>query len=464
MTGVYSFNPVIQEAVQTGLLDLEFKKALDTMPAFSAFTYPERLKARLGETKRFTRNSRLPVSVTPVDPANDDSNINNGLTAAKAGIEQFEISLLEWGGLDYVNLFQDEAMISSDLLRSLGNLGEQARITKERLVRKAYLDTYYGGNTIVISGGTTNTTHVHVDDIRGFQHLLDANGKLQDVSGTYTITAYEKNPSTGAVIQTLTITGAVADGSNVSGVGGSGTIGESDASMGGISGTLTFSTASQPTAGNVIVAEYAPAIRRAGGRLHYSLLGAGDLATIPLIDSCVTYLRNQGMRGYSGGKMYAICGPSTTEQLRKDPQFLLAYQGRYEAPEIRGGTITEYAGVRYVETTEVPMTTISATGKEVGRVLIVGDPEACMEANWDGFDDFLAGKSGSALHYVQKMQSNLALITRDPIDVQGKNQPLSWIMATGFCCGSDLKATKQIIPTASKSMFKKAIWAEHIIA
>lgn len=467
--GILSLPTAVQDAVQTGLMDLKFRAALDSMLAFSAFTYPEPMQARLGETKRFTRNSRLTPNLTPANPSNDSTNLDNGMTANKAGIEQFEISLNKWNSLDYVNLFQDEALIASDFLRSLDNMGVLAAQTKDRLVRKSYLDTYYGGNTIANGSASNTSTTVYVDDIRGFQTVLDSNGALQNVSGTYTLTASEINPSTGAVVQTFQVTGATADSTNVSGVGGNGSLtGLSDSSLGGISGYLTFTGGSTtPTDGNIIQASQAPQILRANGRAHYSLLTGGDLATVDLMDDGVTYLRNQAQRGVKDGFMYALCGPSTMRQLRKDPQFQLSYQGRYEAPEIVKGMITEYGGVRYVETTEVPMTTLvnggTTNGQQVARVLLVGSPEACMEANWLGFDNFLGQTTNSAIHVVRKMQSNLALILRGPIDVQGTQQPISYLMTTGFCCGSDLLANSSIIPTASKSMFKKALWIEHAV-
>lgn len=467
--GILSLPTQVQDAVQTGLMDLKFMKALDSMLAFSAFTYPEPMAARLGETKRFTRSSRLTPNITPANPSNDSTDLLNGMTPNKAGIEQFEISLNKWNALDTVNLFQDEALIASDFLRSLDNMGTLAAQTKERLVRKAYLDTYYSGNTIANGSSANSTTSVYVDDIRGFQTVLDSSGALQNISGTNTLAVNEINPNTGAIVQTFSVTGATADGTNVSGVGGNGSVlGNSDASLGGISGHLTFTGGSTtPTAGNLIVASQAPEIMRAGARGHYSLLQGGDLATIDLFDDGVTYLRNQAQRGVKDGFMYCLAGPSTMRQLRKDPQFQLAYQGRFEAPDLVKGTITEFGGVRYVETTEVPMTTLvnsgSTNGAQVARALMVGSAEACMEAQWQGFDNFLGTVTNSTIHVVQKMQPNLALILRSPIDVQGLILPISYLLTTGFCCGSDLLANKNIIPTASSAMFKKSLWIEHIV-
>ncbi len=86
-----------------------------------------------------------------------------------------------------------------------------------------------------------------------------------------------------------------------------------------------------------------------------------------------------------------------------------------------------------------------------------------MEADWVGFDNHLANLTNSAIHVVKKMQSNLALILRGALDVHGKMSPVSYLMTTGFCCGSDLLANSSVIPTASKAMFKKALWLEHIV-
>lgn len=454
MANTYNFNPVVADAVQAGIMDFQFLSGMDSVLAYSYFTYKEKLAAKLGETKTFTKNARLPVDITPSAADDGTADLNNNMTFTKSGIEQFTLTIKQWNRADKVNLMQDEFMIASDLERSMGNLGQNCAQLKERLVRKAYLDSYLSGNSRVITGGTTNTTNAHVDDIRGFQFVLDSGGALQAVSGGNTLSVNEIDAN-GNVVQILTVTGAVADGSNVSSIKGG-----TDVQLGGISGQLTFSTASAaPTAGNALVASQAPKVFRAGGRVHSGLLSAGDITTVDNLDDVVTYLRNQGNPGALGGSIYAIAGPSAMRQWRRDPQFQLAYQGRYEAPEIRSGRITEYGGVKFVETTEVPITT-NADGTNVHRVLFIADDEVCMEADWDGFDNFIAGKANDPLHYVKKVQSNAAIFVREPLDILGEQQPFAYKMVTGFACGSDLKANQQIIPTASTAMFKKAAWLE----
>lgn len=452
---LYAFPTQVADAVQQGILDLAFQGGVDSNLAFSAFTFRKKMDANLGNSKTFTQNSRLPVSTTPRSASDASTDLNNGMTATKAGIEQYTMVVDKYNGFDTVNLLQDKALIAPDLVRSADNLGDQAIRTKERLVRKAYMDSYIGGSTQVISGGTLSTVSCHVDDIRGFQNILDSTGKIVPVSGGATLSVQEITPA-GTVVQTLTVTGATADGSNVCNAF------TSDPTLGGISGQLTFSTASTPTVGNALLASQAPAVIRAGAKVHTGLINGGDIATIGLFDAGVTYLRNQAMKGI-GGFIYALVSPTTMSHLRRDPTFQLSYQGRFEAPEIRLGKIVEYGGVRYVETNEIPVTT-NANGTIVHRSLLIGHHEACMEADWQGFDEFLNEKNGNSLHYTKKIQSNLAMIIRAPIDAQGEIQPLSWMMITGFSCGSDQLANQSTIPTASNSMFKKALWLESAAA
>ncbi|GEM_PF-5541614 len=448
---LYAFDATVAAAVQQGILKLKFESAMDSKLAFSAFTYKEMLDANLGDEKTFTKNGRLAVDLTPRAATDAASNLDNGMTVRKAGIEQFTVKVDEWDALDYVNLFQNEAMIASDLVRQVGNFGINAAQTKERLVRKAYLDFYLGGNTRVLASGTLSATTCRVDDIRGFQKVLTAGGKLVSVDGSNTLLVDQYDTS-GTLIQTLTVTGVAAD-SNVSSLLAN--------SLGGFSGQITYSTATIPTAGHALLAQNAPKVFRAGGRVHSALIGAGDIATLDLAADATTYLKNQGNDGYRDGYIYCLASPSSLRQLRKDPQFQLAYQGRGDSDEvIKRGKIFEHDGIRYVETNEVPISP-GSTGVNVHRMLFVADPEACMEADWQGFNNYIDQAQGSSLHYVEKIQSNIALILRDPIDVKRRMQPLAWSMCTGFTCGSDMRANSDIIPTASNSMYKKALWVEH---
>ncbi|HEY9678669.1 MAG TPA: hypothetical protein V6C76_11710 [Drouetiella sp.] len=456
MANITNFNPVVASAIQNQTLDLKFLPAMNGKLAYSPFTYSYKLDANLGESKTFTRNSRLPVDTTPSAPDDGTANLDNNMTANKAGVEQFTIQLLQWNRMDKVNLMQQEALIASDFNRSLGNLGYLAAQLKDRLVRKAYMDAYMGGNTAVIAGGTTSTTAAHVDDIRGFLNVLNTSGQLVAVNGSNTLLVDEIN-SSGAIVQTLTVTGASPDGSNTSGLF------VNDNSLGGISGQLTFNTAtSAPTVGNALVARNAPKVFRAGARNHYSNLTGGDIATVDDLDSIVTYLRNQGNPGFKDGYIYAIGGPDAFRHWRRDPQFQLAYQGRYDAPEVKSGRITEYGGVRFIETTEVPINTL-ASGSRVNRVLFTADPETCMEADWQGFNNYIAGTSSPTV-YCEKMSSNCALFIPEPIDAMREQQKMAFKLVTGFSCGSDLKANDQNqIPTAAIGvMFRKAAIYEFV--
>lgn len=454
---ITNFDPVISAAMQQGLLVPGFKAHLEGRRAFSNFTFKHRMPGRIGVLQRFTQNTGLAVAdLNPRNPADISSNLDNGMTYRKSGLEQYEITLNEWDDASQVDLMQDEALIASDFVRSLGNLGQSAYEKKEFLIRKAYLDAYVGGCTPVVAGGTLSTTQAHVDDIRGFQKTLDNTGAYVDVSGTNTILVDEIDPSTGGTVQTLTVTGATADGSNSSNLAAN--------FVGGISGQISFLAATQPVVGHLLRAQNAPKVFRAGGKLHSSLLSKGDIATFDGPSAISTYLRNQGLLGVKGKPVICVTGFSMLEQLKKDPLFLSAYNGRGRDPDIADGLITEFDGVLYIPSNFVPMST-NADGTTVARALFIGSDEACMEADWEGFDNFIAGKGKGvdAIHHYEKMDNNMALTLRAPLDVKGRIQPMAYSLVTGFCCGSDLKAN-QNVPTASAAFYKKAAWYEHAIS
>ena len=451
MSAIYNFNAVIADAVQQGILALKFEDCLDSKAAYSAFTHPVKMAGKVGDTLTFTQNSRMNVNLTESAPDDGTHNLDNNTTPEKSGLEQYTITLKQWNTADKVNLLQDEAMISSDLDRCLENLAVNLMMKKERLVRRAYMNDYLGGNTKVLATGTLSTTTCRVDNINGFTHVLDAGGAVVAVSGTNTLLVDEIDAN-GNVVQTLTVTGAVTD-TNVSSLKGG-----SDNSFGGRSGQITYTTATIPIANNALKARNAPRVFRAGGRVHSGLISAGDITTTDNLDDIVTYMRNQG-DFLDDGFVYALAGPSAMRQWRRDPQFQNAYTGRYEAPEIRAGKITEYGGVRFIETNEVPIT-INADGTEVHRVLFVTGKKACGEAVWEGFDNFVNEKANSPIRYVKKVQQNAAIFVRQALDLYGEQQPIAYKIVTGFSCGSDMLANENIIPTASGSMFKKAAWLE----
>lgn len=451
-SGLYTFPAPIQEAVQKGILENKFRKGLDSSLAYAKLAFPFKIGSNIGDTVTMTRNGRKVPNTTARTPASMNSDLKNGMTSSTSNIEQYSITVQQYGDMEEINILQQEAGIKSQSVRAANNLGVQASQSKDRLARQALMDAYLGGNSRVTNKTTATSTACSVDDIRGFQQVL-ANGKPVPVDNTNTMIVQEIDAS-GAVVRTLTVTQVTVDGSNSSDA----------AALGGVSGALVFtaSPSAAPSTDNALVAVNAPKVLRAGGKTTTKALTGADLFTLDMVDDGVAYLRSNGIDAADeDGFYWVILSASSMRQLRKDPQFSLSFQGQAGAQEIRKGRIYEYGGVRYMETTEAPIQVIN--GLKVHRPLLLGY-EAVMEAEWDGFAIWLQSLLGSANHIARKIANNMAFVVRAPLDVLGQQLPQAWYLVTGYCCGTDLTATTDIIPTGTNALYKRALFFEHIAA
>lgn len=453
---IYTFPEAVEIAVQTGILDQEWKNGLQSSLAYGRTTIPETIAINMGQTLTFTRNAERTPQDDPKPTTQYAQNLNNGHTPSTSGVEQYTLGINNYSDLTELDLMSMQAGFKGRFIREINLLGKQAAQSRDRVCRNEYFNCYMGGQTTVITGGTLSTTTAHVDDIRGFQKVLNAKGEMKDVSGSDTLTAYEINPSTGAVVRTLTITGSAADDPNVSSVAYNG-------KKYGISGQVTYSTAgAAPAAGNLIVAFNAPKMFRPKGKLGTRSLTGGDNYSSTLVQNVVAYLRNQGTPPNADGFYHVYHNATSEQQMLADPIVQLAFQGQASAEELRRGVLFEWGGVKFFTTTESPIQDHPTTaGLQVHRPLVVGG-EAMVEADWQGLDGYLAMMT-RGIHAITRGANNQILILRPPIDAFGRMLSAGWYWPSGVCCGTDMKATSLIIPTAnSNALYKRAAVIEHV--
>lgn len=437
----------VQAAVQSGFLKGDFVWGLMAQSSWSGLATPQKFPANLGEKMTFTKPGLKQPVTTPKTAASYNSNINNGKTSSTSGLEQYSLGLKLYGDLEELNIVQKNVAIKDLALKTAKTVGIQAGSSRDRLAKNEIVHAHMGGNTRVLSGGTTSTTQAHVDDITGFLEVL-VDGVPTAVGGSVTLQAAHYN-SSGVKVQDLTITAVAADVSNVSTT-------KFGAEQIGVSGQITFNTATQPAVGDAIIAETAYPVYRPNGKRSTVALGAGDVSTFNLFMDVVERLRRNNVPTFANGLYLAKIDPTIERQLLNDSQFLFLLQGTGRNEEMRMMHVYELAGVRFEVSTEACnqfANEAAGLNYNISRAIVMG-PEAVMEADWDGLDIYSTEGWSTDLHY-QVRSGPIVLTLRGPIDASAQVVTYSWDMWTGFAVPTDKLAGSGIISTADDKVYRK---------
>ncbi len=447
--GVQNFPAGLAAAEQGGFLARSVEEGLESNLAWRRVATREKIPAGIGDTYTHTRKGRL-TPITTASTPQAGFTLDDGLTPATYSIEQYTLTLFDYqSAAGDVDLIQAQVGIFDQALAVARNSGVQAAQSKERIARGALFNAYLGGNTRVRTDlGASSTTTCHVDDIRGFQTVL-VNGVVTAVSGTNTLTASE----TGTTAQTLTITLVTADGTNHS------------VSPGGISGVLTFNTATAPTVSDAIVASNAPSIFRPYGRTTTMNLVGGDMLTIQLLLDMKAQLENNAVPTFDNGCYLCILDPTSMRQLFTDQDFKVYFAGRQDTEEVRRGFISEMFGIELMKTNETLIQAPTTNGADivnvtVRRPMMIG-AEALIEGTFQGLDNYVRNLKLQPTTVMAEMVDDTVQLLRQPIDRLGRWYSWAWDWIGGYAVPTDLTANSAIIPTASNAYFKRAVIAEH---
>ena len=243
--------------------------------------------------------------------------------------------------------------IASQFLANARTNGVQAMQSLDRIARNALfggatngVGGYLGGNTrVIVTLGAASTT-LRVDDIRGFQNVLNSFGQVTSVGSTNGMTV-----TVGA--DAYTLVSSTADATNIS------------TAPNGVSGTLTFSTnvtVSDGTAGQPVIAATAPLVLRPNGRLSSAALVAptgtygasnyvpGDTLGIQTVLAAVAALRMNNVPTVNGS-YNCYLDDQQMLGLFRDGDFKYLYRGAYGSEVYSAGSVVELLGVRFVPTT-----------------------------------------------------------------------------------------------------------------
>lgn len=435
--GIQDLPVALQGAIQQNFLKLGFQSGLDSILGYGDIAEDEPFQTNRGETITMTRKGRLVPITEPLDPSTN-TNFDNGMTPSEYAIEQFTMKINRYGDTMDLNLVDAEVTIADLFLSNAENQGVQARQSMDRITRKTLFNTYMGGNTwVTVTLGAPAAT-INVDDIRKFDEIV-VNGQVLPVSVT--------NPRPVTVGSNIyQLIGVIADVVNTS----------SAATLGGISGTLTFSTnvtVLDGTAGNPVVAAYAPVIIRPNARATTLDLTSSDILTMRVVHGAVAILERNAVPKING-KYNMYMDFETMIELYKDEEFQRLYRGNPQREEYTNGFIIELLNVRFIVFTE-PFQQV-LIGLPIRRPVICG-AGTLVRGNFEGHDVRLGERSKNIVF--QKV-GNILVSVRAPLDRLGELIAQSWSWIGGFAVPTDVTATIDIIPTATDSYYKRAVIIE----
>lgn len=410
----------VQAIVQDGTLVREFEDALFPNLVYRRMFEPEEIATGIGETVTKTRTALLPKVTTALAPATN-SDLNSGMTPKTPLVEQYSLTLAQYGDTVDTNMLSSIISLASNYLRNAKALGLQAAQSLDGLAARPLFDAYGGGHTMATASDTT-TTEVPVDDVRGFLTVVVA-GKPVPVSVT--------NPLAITVDDVAnTVTGVDYDPDD-----------REDDGFGRIPGTLTVGTEiATLTQGDVVLASTRPTIMRVGGGSNIDAITGSNLLVLQTFINAAATLRSRGVPKWEDGTYHVGLDPLSMAQLFNDD----AFQRIYEANDAKGeayreGTVTRLAGLTFFETEEAPT---HDNGTTTVRMPIVCGAGTGVEGRFAGVGQWLKEFTGGANGMILQTEDPiLAMIARAPLDRLQQVVANSWSAIGDWVIPTDINSS-----------------------
>lgn len=431
-----NFPASLQPIIQQGFLEREFQDYLTSVLGYRQAAKRENIRTNIGETITKTRPGLKAPVTTPMTPSTN-TNFDNGMTPSTWTVEQYTMTLAQYGDTIDLNTVTQKVGIVDQFLHNAQVNGTQAGQSLDRLARNKLFAGYMGMNTRVrVTLGAPAAT-ISVDDITGFSKVL-VNGVPTPVSGGTPLAVL-----VGSNVYQLT--GTTADGGNIS------------TAFNGVSGTLTFSgnvTVADATALNAVVATNGAQILRPNGRSTTAGILGTDLFNMGIALDAVALLRRNAVPPING--YYNVhLDPVSGRQLFADPDFKQLFQGQSAAKEFKMGRVIELLDCRFIPTTEAPVQVHpSIAGLSVRRPIVVGEG-ALIEGDFDGMGfENVPSDAEVSLH------DGIVQVTRPPLDRLQQIIAQSWYWIGDFTAPTDFTVNASIVPTANAAYYKRAVIIE----
>ena len=455
---IQNFPAQLQPIIQQGFLAREFQDGLQSRLSFRSIADRETFPNRIGETITKTRKGLKSPVTTPLAPSTN-TNFDNGMTPSTWSVEQYQLTINQYGDTTDLNMVTEGVGIASQFLANARTNGVQAMQSLDRIARNQLfggtpggVGGYLGGNTRVNAALGSAGKTIGVDDVRGFQNVLNSYGQVVPVASTSGMTV-----TVGANVYTLV--SSTVDATNVS------------TAPSGTSGTLTFSTNISMSDGALaqpVVAATAPLVLRPNGRLITAALVAptgtygsssyvpGDTLGIQTVLSAVAALRMNNVPTVDGC-FHCYLDDQQMLGLFRDGDFKYLYRGAYGTETYQAGSIVELLGVRFIPTTEAPQQASLGAGA-IHRAIVVGKG-ALIEGDYESTGNMDIPDADKSL---MEMMDGVCMVTREPLDRLKQIIAQSWYWIGGYALPTDATASTSIIPTASNAYLKRGVVIESL--
>ena len=411
----------IRAMLQDGILDRVFQDALKPEFIFPAIADSEPWVSNMGDTKTFTRKGLLAPVTTPVT--------GSDVSAATYGIEQWSVTMDQYGQAVDTNMLQSAMALASKYLADVETLGINAGQSLNRIARDKLYAAYAGGRTWVTTAqGTASATAV-VADATGFTKVL-VNGVPTPVSASNPL-----NVTVGGTANTVT-------GVDVA------------------TNTLTLGTAVTQAVGDAVVAANAPfmVIAGTGNNSAYDL-AANDVATFAMFRAAVARLRKMNVPTIQGYYVAHI-DPDTEAQLFDDDDFKQALQGRVDSPIYRDLSIGRFGGIDWVRNNECPVLTSGTNGLtvDVHEPIVVGGG-VLVAAPFENMGGLLTGSGVEDVPDISMINAapgvDVAMIVRPPQD------RLQQVLSTAWSWVGDYGVPSDSLANNDPALFKRGVVLQH---
>ena len=455
---IQNFPSQLQPIIQQGFLAREFQDGLQSRLSFRSVADREVFPNRIGETVTKTRKGLKSPVTTPMMPS-VNTNFDNGMTPSSWSVEQYTLTINQYGDTIDLNMVTEGVGIASQFLANARTNGVQAMQSLDRIARNTLfggapggVGGYLGGNTRVNTALAAAAKTIFVDDIRGFQNVMNSYGQVVPVASTSGMTVTVGSNS-------YTLVSSTADAVNVS------------TAPNGNSGSLTFSTNISMSDGALaqpVVAATAPLVLRPNGRLSTAALVAptgtygsasyvpGDTLGIQTVLSAVAALRMNNVPTVDGC-FHCYLDDQQMLGLFRDGDFKYLYRGAYGTETYQAGSIVELLGVRFIPTTEAPQQ-VSLGAGAIHRAIVCGKG-ALVEGDYaDAGHRDIPDVEKSLMEQVD----SVVMVTREPLDRLKQIIAQSWYWIGGYALPTDATASTTIIPTATNSYLKRGVVIESL--
>lgn len=439
--------------IQQDLLERMFHDALFPALCFRSEATPELWGANIGESALFTRPGLIPVSTKPIVQSQEP-------TPASYAFEQWRVEAAQYGVPIDTHMQTSDVALSSLFLRNTQQLGLNAGMTMNRLVRDKLFRAYLSGNTNLAVAALSAATSIEVASLNGFTEVV-VNARPVPV-----------NP--GAPLA-VTVDGVANTVIGVQPLNPADPLGR---------GVLLLGTALAAPAAlrAVVLAANRARITRVGGGTSVDGIAANHILTLQDIINAVARLRSANVPTQSDGYYHVHLSPEGEAQIFQDPQFQKLYEGVPEGVAYKELAIAQLVGCRFYRNNEVPDDTnsgalvntgssaqgssdvggdvVNNVGRRIRRTIVIGGGAVYEKYRDESRLITEAGVSGKIGSFsitnggVQVMTDRIRYIIRAPQDRAQQVVGQMWSWSGDFGIPTDML-------TGDSARFKRSVVIEH---